>query len=630
MAGSLACAFALVAALASALAGRFAARRAPATTGAAEATDAGAARRLAAVALDLIAAPAVQSTTVWEQVDQRGRIVRTLECGRQPRERGLYRSLETTITCRDVFGLWVARRTLAERRELWVPPKARPRPSRALQDLLANWSPFALTAQRERSSTLVRPYEQGDPLRAVSWKATAHHDTLMSFEQERTERVLPLIALDVAAPGDIDATAEEAADAFARISSLRGARGTVRVCDGITCASGEQEAMRLLASLQAEPASDPDAAHAARARAATIARQARLGSRADTAPIVLVAGAQDTPLARALHELPEGRALTVLVAQSPRHRTDAPGRRETAEKIAPRRDAIPRTPPLPNPDGVSDALSWICCLGLIALTVRSATALIDPSSWQVVGAAVLAMAATAATVARWIPGLRRGIGRAAALVGVGLLIAITCITAAASLLLTQTGIDVFAPHASLTSPGIDAHGGGLGWVIPVLVRGIEELYFGQWVPVHVSAVSDAALTLAAAPLALLLMALMASRRARALLACLPLALSATRFCFLGTPGRPFELAVILASGLALLALGIGTAEPGGHDARADRPALARIIARALVRRVPALIACAVISWCACALAPRATVASQAIPIDFGLQSNVLSASSVSP
>ena len=195
---------------------------------------------------------------------------------------------------------------------------------------------------------------------------------------------------------------------------------------------------------------------------------------------------------------------------------------------------------------------------------------------------------------------------------------------------TQTGIDVFVARANLDALGIDAHGGGLGWVIPVLVRGIEELYFGQWVPVHVSAVSDAALTLAAAPLALLLMALMASRRARALLACLPLALSATRFCFLGTPGRPFELAVILASGLALLALGIGTAEPGGHDARADRPALARIIARALVRRVPALIACAVISWCACALAPRATAASQAIPIDFGLQSSVLSASSVSP
>lgn len=629
VAGSLACALALAAALVSALAGRFMAGRAPAPTDGAKTANASTARRLAEAALKLIAAPAIEDATVWEQIDQHGKVVRTLEYGQPPRERGLYRSRETMITCRDIFGFWIVRRALAERRELWVPPKARRQPSPALHDLLARRSPFALTAQRERSSALVRPYEQGDPLRAVSWKATAHHGTLMSFEHERTERVFPLIAIDAAAPGDIDAIAEEAADAFARISSLRGARGAVRVCDGTTCAADEQEAMRLIASLQTEP-SDGIEAHGARERAVAIARQARLGGRAEAAPIVLVAGASDTPLACALRELPEGRTLTVLVAGRAQHRLDAPGRRDAAAQTAARSNPRTKTPALPRPDGASDAVSWICCLILIALTVRDATALIEPSSWQIVGAGALAAAATAATVARWIPGLRRGIGRAATLVGAGALIAVACIAAAASLLHTQTGIDVLTPHASVAPLGIDTQGGGLGWVVPVLIRGIEELYVGQWVPVSVSAVSDAALAIAAAPLAVLLMGFMASRRARALLACLPLALSATCFCFLGTPGHALEVAAAVACGLALLALGIGPVERGGHDARTDRPALARRTVRSLARRVPTLISCIAISWCACALAPRATVASQAIPIDFGLQSSVLSASSVSP
>lgn len=52
--------------------------------------------------------------------------------------------------------------------------------------------------------------------------------------------------------------------------------------------------------------------------------------------------------------------------------------------------------------------------------------------------------------------------------------------------------------------------------------------------------------------------------------------------------------------------------------------------RALTLRMPTLLACLAISLVARALAPRATAASQAIPIDFGLQSSILSASSVSP
>lgn len=52
--------------------------------------------------------------------------------------------------------------------------------------------------------------------------------------------------------------------------------------------------------------------------------------------------------------------------------------------------------------------------------------------------------------------------------------------------------------------------------------------------------------------------------------------------------------------------------------------------RALALRMPTLLACLAISLVACALAPRATAASQAIPIDFGLQSSILSASTVSP
>ncbi len=52
--------------------------------------------------------------------------------------------------------------------------------------------------------------------------------------------------------------------------------------------------------------------------------------------------------------------------------------------------------------------------------------------------------------------------------------------------------------------------------------------------------------------------------------------------------------------------------------------------RALALRMPTLLACLAISLVARALAPRATAASQAIPIDFGLQSSILSASSVSP
>ena len=80
------------------------------------------------------------------------------------------------------------------------------------------------------------------------------------------------------------------------------------------------------------------------------------------------------------------------------------------------------------------------------------------------------------------------------------------------------------------------------------------MYYGNWVPVEVTPLSDAALVLAMVPIALVLNALFVSNRLRPLLFLLPVGLLATQTLCLGTADDLPLIGLSLFLGLALRVL----------------------------------------------------------------------------
>lgn len=581
----------------------------------------------------------VDRRCLWVKLDQRGRAVGSFEGDEAPTERGLYRTGSVAVRHRDLFGLWVSQRTLPSPDELWVAPEpyatgraGAPRRRRA--------PGFTPADDRERAASLVRPYEKGDPLRAIAWRQSAHHGTLMSYERERSRLLVPLLAVDTLDAADADALAREAVTAAVDIAAQPGARDEVSLTDGVARAQGIRRAGRLCAALQPDPPENPaDLAREAARRAGRIrAQAARAAGAAAMRPVVLVTEHPDGAMARALSEAlgrDRIRIATVRPASAP----------EPAQGFDRRRAAGPvpdpgirprRRPALPDPSLAADAASACCSVAVLALTFHLATSLVQPVRWQVAGLIACSVAAVCAVLARRTPLGRTRIRRMALAAALLAVIAGALIACAAAGLRGAAGVRILDEGADLGVLGIDAAGGGLAWIVPVTLQGVFELYFGQWVPVTTSPVSDAALTLLMAPVALLAYALFSSRCARALAALPPLALLACRHVFMGAASDPIEVAAAIGLGLALRALAQGRprgsrqAGPSGHPV-GRRPAAVR--ARPACVRLGFAVGAAVCAACTAlslALAPQATAAASRLPINLGLQSNVLAGSTVNP
>ena len=586
-------------------------------------------RALAGRVERIVAARAVYTQTTWTQIDQRGRIVGSDVGEDIPEQRGLYRAGGTVVRFRDPFGCWTARRTVPSGQELWIAPPVHDRPHPALHAESNRLRAHLLLADRERAGALVRPYEKGDPLRAIAWRASAHHGRLMSFDPEQTRRVVPIVVADTLGAAETDALAAEALTACDALSRLRGARNEVMLTDGVARAQGMRACERFAAAIQADAAHDAaHAGHDAATRAEAIRHLASSGdaSRAH-APIVLITEHPDGALARALEALSPALDITVAAPRPLESALDPQDQRERAtDRLSARRMRARRQWHMPLPPFTCDIASLLCCLIFIALSMHLLGGLIEPGTWREFGGVALSLTAASAILLPWVRlGWHRWV-RPLVSFALFVLMAVVAIFVAANIIHTGTGIDILDPHAGLTPLGIDRDGGGVTWAPFVLFQGIFDMYYGNWVPVEVTPLSDAALVLAMVPIALVLNALFVSNRLRPLLFLLPVGLLATQTLCLGTADDLPLIGLSLFLGLALRVLSQSGAAIDSAE-HVERPRIPKPV-RSL--RAGALACCVGIALLTSALAVRATQASQALPIDLGVQSNVLVGSTVNP
>lgn len=591
-------------------------------------------RRAAIRVLHLAAARPVARTATWARIDQRGRIKETF-AGGAPAARGLYRASGCRVTFIDPFGFWLARVTEPSHQERWIAPTPPAQAHPVLGALTRRAAPYAATDDTARMASLVRPYEKGDSLRTVAWRQSAHHGQLMSYDPDRAHPIVPLVAVDTLEVTDADVLAAEALGACLTLARQAGARSDISLTDGVDCATGVQRIERFCAALDADDAGAATIGTEAERRARAIARLAAQGLDArNRRPVVLVAERADAALAQHLERL-LGTRLTVVIPRdagtiAPAPGIDGEGQGAFPQVPAPgtrRRDDRKRSN-TPFPVAVANA---VCCGVAMLLSLQLLATMIEPAFWSRFAGIALTAVALVATLAEGVPRIRHRPARELVNILALVIVAAASIAGAAQTIATASGIDVFDAASDLSALDIDGTAGGLSWISPVVARGLHELYFGQWVPVSVNPVSDAALTLAILPAAVAVQLLCGTRRLRPCISALPLGLAASRVAFMGAANSTAEIVIILCCGLSLLVLGQvrGAVTPAHEDAAG--PQAPRSVPRALSAWHP--LACAVslaLALAACALAPAATRAAQGLPLRLDVQSNVLAGNTVSP
>lgn len=585
--------------------------------------------RLAIAALHAFLPRPVPVRASWERIDQHDRVVEEIPGEPDPARRGLYRLASETFEYRDIFGLWAVREKRGGGRELVIPPAAdKAQRMIAIDQAVAR----ALPATGSSLDTaMVRPYAPGDSLRGISWRQTAHHGELISFETVASERGRVVLVAD--ATGLREGADELAATALAAFQLLSRTGAHVTVTDGVSHHADPASIQRFCAALwPEEPRGDngggnrngDDGAMHTRARAiAQLAGQANKGAvrsrrlAGDTrARVIVISSSAGTPLARALATtVPDAQLEHVIVpprvavegtrASGGEQRDGNRGEQPSPHGKATRGDADASQDATRNERLhcfsrvrhrlaalASPLLSGIACATALALAVQLLPGLLDAGAWLTFARIALPLAGIAAPLLDLVP--RRWVRATLAIVGAIALIAAGVFSSAA-LIQQATGA---WPLGSLEEQARAAGGLGVTFsqdgqegalLIVVLAQGLAKLYFGQWVPLTVSTMSDAALVITFGAVAALQLVVLRARRLRPLVALLPITVLTLRYAALGLPSSTGEIIASTACGLVLLALigSGGTARAASGAARATASQTPASGGRALAAGTPA-------------------------------------------
>lgn len=611
--------------------------------------------------------------TCWEKLDQHGRVIETLPAREMPQDRGWYRMPAATLRVRDALGMWRRDRRMEHGAETFITPQGTG--AGALSTLLRRLGSSARDAQRTLDSSQVRQYEKGDPMRAISWRQTAHHGTLMSFEPVRDEPPAPIVVADTLGCSRPDDLALACARVYSELLRRPGAT-PAPVTDGTDVYRAPVAVDRFLAALQPDSppfdGSVPPAGvlrDAAKSRALEVRRL--LGRQTDKHDaVVLVTEQAGGVLERELRAILPATALIRVDARTGRlglvRRAEDP-----EEKQRPGEPAAPESPQLDWMDKAAarrprhtplavDLAAAVCCVGGLLLALALSRALAEPAYWYTASCLTFSIVALEGTLGKRLPGCRRPLVRA--------ILKLVCVVAVTALAI------VGADHVIQADVGLDLLGDpraylGLGtWareapgpISAAVMQGVADLYFGQWVPLVVEGTADAALTLLVAGCAALLFLPVTSCAVlRPLCGAFPLVVMAACQLLLGTPPEPAAVAAgvaifLVLGGLdawlyddepplppaAVASLAEGAvdvrdreASPRADGAASSRPALPQRVARAayaaLASLLPVALGAAIAAGAGCALGEQALSWEQSLPIDTGLTSTMFSSNAVSP
>lgn len=576
----------------------------------------------------------------YKRIDQMGRVVATLTLGLPPRERGVYQESDKLVTTTGPLWLWRSNARTTMDGELLRPPANVDASGAADAAALAQHGPGAQVAS-ELDTSLVRSYQRGDQMNAITWRQTAHHGRLMSFEHRRITHARVLVVPDTSSatsPADADALASHTLAIWESIQRS-GRAGSLRLhaflADGEVQLDDDASVSRYCAALYPEPTQDATDARARAQRVVDTAHAVRAGQ------IIFITVDENSQMAHALAASDLAHLITAIEAKAAAQDKDEQESADTGTGTNANAgaDAAPaQTHPIAR-----TLYSVLICAATfypLLLLVQTMGKMFSPGEWNMTALYAFGLVCAEAALMEALPPSSAANTRraskprripitAAQAARIALLVATTVALLALGAITARQTLSqradfalfkqIYEQPAMLGSLQLD---GPIAPIINIVTIGVGTLYYGQWVPINVGFAGDAALVIIWCAIAMALRPLLLSRRSRPLVAAAPLIAQAAAFLLMGESAHLPQAGATILCGLILAALSHLPKDAMCADAPRSKGLLVRAITSASIASMVAIAAAAA--------APAAINVSPASPFEIIPRQGILSNGAINP
>lgn len=574
----------------------------------------------------------------YKRINQMGRVVATLTLGLPPRERGVYQASDKLVTTTGPLWLWRSNARAAMDGELLRPPSNVDASGAAGAATLAQDGTGA-QIDSELDTSLVRPYQRGDQVNAIAWRQTAHHGRLMSFERRRIAHARVLVVPDTSSatsPADADALASHTLAIWESIQRS-GRTGSVRLhaflADGEVQLDDDASVFRYCAALYPEPSQGATDARARAHRVVDTAHAVRAGQ------IIFITVDENSQMAHVLAASDLAHTVTAIEGKATAQDKDKQESADTNASANAGTDAVQaQSHPIARTlYGVLIGAATFYPLLLLAQTMGK---MFSPGEWNMTALYAFGLACAEAALMEALPSPPAARARRAsaprrihvparqtariallaattvALLVLGTVTARQTLNQRADFALSK---QIYEQPAMLGSLQLS---GPIAPIINIVSIGVSTLYYGQWVPINVGFVGDAALVIIWCAIAMAISPLLLSRRARPLVAAAPLIAQAAAFLLMGDAAHLPQAGAAILCGLTLAAL----SHPPKNVRRADAPKTKGF----LVHIITSASIAGAVAIAATAIAPAAISVSPASPFEIIPQQGIFSNGAINP
>lgn len=574
----------------------------------------------------------------YKRIDQMGRVVATLTLGLPPRERGVYQASDKLVTTTGPLWLWRSNARAAMDGELLRPPSNVDASDAAGAATLAQDGPGARVAS-ELDTSLVRPYQRGDQVNAIAWRQTAHHGRLMSYERRRIAHARVLVVPDASSatsPADADALASHTLAIWESIQRS-GRTGSVRLhaflADGEVQLDDDASVFRYCAALYPEPSQGATDARARARRVVDTAHAVRAGQ------IIFITVDENSQMAHALAASDLAHTVTAIEAKATAQDKDKQESADTNASANAGTDAV-QAQSHPIARTLYGVLIGAATFYPLLLLVQTMGKMFSPGEWNMTALYAFGLACAEAALMEALPSPPAARARRAsaprrihvparqtariALLAATTVALLVLATVTARQTLNQRADfalskQIYEQPAMLGSLQLS---GPIAPIINIVSIGVSTLYYGQWVPINVGFVGDAALIIIWCAIAMAIRPLLLSRRARPLVAAAPLIAQAAAFLLMGDAAHLPQAGAAILCGLTLAAL----SHPPKNVRRADAPKTKGF----LVHIITSASIAGMVAIGAAAIAPAAISVSPASPFEIIPQQGIFSNGAINP
>lgn len=579
-----------------------------------------------------------RESITYKRIDQMGRVVATLTLGLPPRERGVYQASDKLVTTTGPLWLWRSNARAAMDGELLRPPSNVDASGAAGAATLAQGGPGARVAS-ELDTSLVRPYQRGDQVNAIAWRQTAHHGRLMSFERRRIAHARVLVVPDTSSatsPADADALASHTLAIWESIQRS-GRTGSVQLhaflADGEVQLDDDASVFRYCAALYPEPSQGATDARARAHRVVDTAHAVRAGQ------IIFITVDENSQMAHVLAASDLAHTVTAIEAKATAQDKDKQESADTNASANAGTDAV-QAQSHPIARTLYGVLIGAATFYPLLLLVQTMGKMFSPGEWNMTALYAFGLACAEAALMEALPSPPAARARRAsaprrihvparqtariallaattvALLVLGTVTARQTLNQRADFALSK---QIYEQPAMLGSLQLS---GPIAPIINIVSIGVSALYYGQWVPINVGFVGDAALVIIWCAIAMAIRPLLLSRRARPLVAAAPLIAQAAAFLLMGDAAHLPQAGAAILCGLTLAAL----SHPPKNVRRADAPKTKGF----LVHIITSASIAGMIAIGAAAIAPAAISVSPASPFEIIPQQGIFSNGAINP